>query len=59
MCYSLNQDNMDREISGIMMALDTFNLDNGLIITFDQEDIFKKDRKTVKAIPAWKWLMDS
>lgn len=54
-CYALNEDNKDREVDGLMEALETFDLPEGLILTFDQQDILKIDGKTIKVIPAWRW----
>lgn len=51
-CYQLNKDNEEREISGLPEAMKRFNLKKGTIITFDQED--KLDNITI--IPAWKYI---
>lgn len=51
-CYQLNKDNEEREISGLLEAMKRFNLKKGTIITFDQED--KLDNITI--IPAWKYI---
>ncbi len=37
-CYELTDDNKDREINGLLEALDAFNLNEGLILTYNQED---------------------
>lgn len=52
----LGQQNESREIEGLFEAMDKLNLSKGTIITFDQEDKFLKDGKTVRLIPGWKWL---
>jgi predicted AAA+ superfamily ATPase len=57
-CYNLNFKNKEREIAGLVEALNKFNLKEGLIITFDQEDKMKVEGKTIKLIPAWKWLLE-
>lgn len=54
-CYNLNEDNKGREVDGLIEALETFDLPEGLILTFDQQDILKTDGKTIKVIPAWRW----
>jgi hypothetical protein len=56
-CYDLNNENKNREINGLMEAINKFNLKEGLIITFDQEESITKDKKKIKIIPAWKWLL--
>jgi len=54
-CYDLNEDNKGREIGGLVEALETFGLSEGLILTFNQQDNFKIDGKCVAVIPAWRW----
>ncbi len=56
-CYSLNEKNKEREINGIVEALNKFNLKAGIIITNNQEEEIKKGNKTIKLVPAWKWLL--
>ena len=45
----------NREISGLIEALETFKLKEGLIITYNQADILRVGSKTIKVLPAWKW----
>jgi predicted AAA+ superfamily ATPase len=54
-CYGLNEDNKGREVGGLLDALETFDLSEGLILTFNQQDILKIDGKIIKIIPAWRW----
>jgi len=57
-CYNLNDENKDREIKGLIGAMEKFKLKDGLIITFDQEDSFIKDKNKIRVIPAWKWMLE-
>ena len=54
-CYDLNEDNKGREIDGLMEALETFGLSEGLILTFNQQDTLKFDGKNVAVLPVWRW----
>lgn len=54
--WQLSSQNEKRETEGILEAMDKFDSTEGLIITFDQEDQIKKDNKTIRLIPAWKWM---
>jgi hypothetical protein len=54
--WQLGQQNEGREIEGILEAMDKLNLNEGTIITFDQEDQFLKNGKTIRLIPGWKWM---
>src|SRR3989344_1988177 len=56
-CYNLNEKNKDREIGGLNDALEKFKLNEGIIITFDQEDEIRLKGKLIKVIPVWKWLL--
>ena len=50
-CYDLNQDNLQREIAGLMDALNYFEEEKGKIITFNQKDRFEKDGKIIEVLP--------
>ena len=56
-CYSFNKENKDREISGLLEALNKFKLKEGYVITFDQEEELKIEGKKIKVMPVWKWLI--
>ena len=49
-------DNKDKEIEGLMEAMLFFNLEKGLILTYNQEDEFHVENKYVEVKPIWKWL---
>ena len=55
-CWELTHDNQDREINGLLAAMEFFNLDYGTILTFDSEDIIKTDGKKIDVIPVWKYM---
>lgn len=55
-CYELSPENRMREIRGLTDAMDYFNTDNGLIITFNQQDAFMHNGKRVEVVPAWEFL---
>ena len=52
-CYDFNDKNKEREIGGLLEAMDKFKLKEGLILTYDQEDELK-----IKILPVWKWLLE-
>lgn len=49
----------EREIKGLLEAMKTFKLKNGLIITEDKEGEEVIKNKKIKYIPLWKWLLGS
>jgi len=57
-CFDLNKGNKNREVNGLLEAINYFKLKEGIIITFDQEDKFKIEDKIIKLIPVWKWLLE-
>ena len=55
---NLNDGDKDRELSGLLAAMEKFKLKEGLILTKDQEDIIKREKLVIKIIPVWKWLLN-
>ncbi|MFA6482066.1 MAG: ATP-binding protein [Bacteroidales bacterium] len=55
-CTQLDPDNLKRETTGLIEALNFFNLSEGTILTLDQEDLLDLSGKHIWLIPAWKWL---
>jgi predicted AAA+ superfamily ATPase len=58
-CYELNEDNKKREIDGLIEALEKFDLIEGVILTYDQQDKLEISGKTIKVSPAWHWFQDA
>jgi len=56
-CYELNKDNRERELSGLLEALNKFKLKEGIILTYDNEETLKIDEKKINLIPVWKWVL--
>lgn len=55
-CWQVNDMNMKREISGLKTALDYFGLQEGIIVTHDQSDLFEVDGTTIKLVPAREFM---
>ena len=51
-CWELDEDNLEREKSGLKEAMAKFKLKKGLILTFNQEDHFDN----ILVTPVWRWL---
>ncbi|MBU4075921.1 MAG: ATP-binding protein, partial [Euryarchaeota archaeon] len=47
----------EREVKGLVRAMEEFNLKSGLIITEDFEDEEKIENKEIIYMPLWKWLL--
>jgi len=54
-CYELHNDNQEREIKGLLLAMKYFNLNEGVILTINQSDLIIIDSYKIKVIPAYKF----
>ena len=57
-CYTLDRDNLDRELGGLYEALAFFKVKEGLIVTLNQSDTFSQKGVTASVIPVWKFLSE-
>ena len=59
-CYDLNNndDTFDREVDALIKLPKVLECKKRMIITRDSEQILEIDDKTIKVIPAWKWLLN-
>ena len=51
----IGEENYKREVTGLITALNHFDLPEGIIVTMDQEDVITEQNKTIQLIPFWKW----
>ncbi len=57
-CYAFgDQETRERELKGLTEAMNTYNLDNGLILTDDTEETIEQQGKCISIFPVFKWLM--
>lgn len=54
----LNLDNRKRELEGLLEAMKAHDLQEGLILTRDTEDMFEMDVRKILIKPVWKWLLE-
>jgi uncharacterized protein len=56
--YSLsNHETKQRELNGLLEAMEDYNLSNGTIITDDEQDEIEVHGKLIYVVPVWKWLL--
>lgn len=55
--HILTDENEQREINGLIEAMNKHNLNTGQIITKDQLEVRIINNKKIEIIPAWKWLL--
>jgi len=57
-CWNVtNEKTQQREINGLISAMETFNLDEGIILTEDFEKVEKLNGKKIKFMSLWNWLL--
>ena len=57
-CYDLDDNNRDREFKGMIEAMETFNLQEGLLLTSNQDDEVDVSGKKIVIKPVWKWSIE-
>ncbi|MDO8993248.1 MAG: DUF4143 domain-containing protein [Daejeonella sp.] len=55
-CYHLDQDNLDRELNGMIEAMEFFKLKRGTIVTLNQNDSLERKGLVVDVIPCNEWI---
>ena len=58
-CFELNEDNKDREINGILTAMEYTKQMSGLILTLSQADELGFGKRTIYVKPVWQWLLET
>ncbi len=54
-CLQLTADNQEREIEGLLKAMEKLSLGKGVIVTEDQNDHLTFGDKEIDVVPFWKW----
>ena len=57
-CYSLDENNREREVEGLLEAMNKLKLKEGLILTREQEDEIRNKDKKIKIMPVWRWMIE-
>lgn len=52
-----SEETKEREIEGLMEAINTYQLKGGLILTESEEEILEIEGKIIAILPIWKWLL--
>ena len=55
-CEEIHLDNKDREINGLLEAMNFFDMQEGFIVTKNQKDLLKIDGKSIHLVPAIDWM---
>ena len=59
-CYNLDNSDgtFDREVNALLKLSKVLECKQLMIITYADERIIESDKKTIRVIPAWKWLLE-
>lgn len=57
-CFELNEDNKDREINGMLEALEYTKQKTGTILTLNQTDELEINKKIIYVKPVWEGLLE-
>ena len=55
-CYHLDQDNLDRELNGLIEAMEFFRLKRGTIVTLNQNDRLERKGLVVDVMTCNEWM---
>lgn len=56
-CWELTLENQEREISGLLEAMQFFKTDNGIIVSANSTDTIRTELGLVSVMPAYEYLM--
>ncbi|MDO5829392.1 MAG: hypothetical protein Q4Q25_04495, partial [Methanocorpusculum sp.] len=54
-CVKLTDEDKDREIGGLLKAMEAFDLPSGTIVTEDQRDCLTFGNRRIDVVPFWDW----
>lgn len=49
----------EREIKSLFSAMDEMKTKKGLILTYGENDIIKKDDKEIRVVPVYRWMLEN
>ena len=56
-CFELTKENRERELAGLSVAMTVHGLDEGIVLTYLQEETIREGDAVIRVVPAWKWLV--
>lgn len=56
-CYELNDANRQREIKGLIAGCRQIKVDQGIILTYNQDEKITVNGVRISVIPVWEWLL--
>jgi predicted AAA+ superfamily ATPase len=56
-CHTLDDTNREREINGLIGAMNAFKLKDGLLLTSEQTEELQVEGKKIKIVPVFRWMI--
>lgn len=56
-CYKMVANNREREIAGLIEAMDSLKIKNGIVLTRNLDEEMTIGRKKVRIMSVWRWLL--
>jgi hypothetical protein len=57
-CWTLTTGNREREVRGLLAAMEKLSISLGLILTYDEEESPQvRQGRRVAVMPVWQWLL--
>jgi predicted AAA+ superfamily ATPase len=53
----LTDESKDREIEGLVKAMESFSLSSGMIVTENQRDTIQVGKHRIEIVPFWDWSL--
>jgi len=57
-CYTLNKENRERELAGLLEAMNKFQLKKGIMLTNEQAEEISVGSKKITVLPVFRWLLE-
>lgn len=54
----MTAENKERELKGLEEAMERYDLDQGLLLTYSQEEEIEEEGKEIEVKPIWLWLLE-
>lgn len=54
-CLEVDDENRSREVGGLLTAMSAFDLQQGIILTENQNDTLIEDGRQIDLVPVWQW----
>jgi predicted AAA+ superfamily ATPase len=54
-CFEITEENLDREVGGLVEACKRLGSKEGILLVYDEERETSSDGVKISIVPVWKW----